>query len=141
MESMTYRGVESTLILRLKWAGGGGGGLCNNAKNVIHSSWKQGKSSPRQIANIGNYQEGQRHKSGEREICHSKSGDYSHKSGDREILFKIWSVPDYPGELTVSGQFYTAASQYCNSSYPLEAIHLFSFFSYRTCFFSQNFAK
>ena len=30
----------------------------------------------------------------------SKSGDYRPKSGDREIRFKIWRLPDYPGELT-----------------------------------------
>ena len=30
----------------------------------------------------------------------SKSGDYKHKYGDREIQFKIWRLPDYPGELT-----------------------------------------
>ena len=27
-------------------------------------------------------------------------GDYRHKSGDREMRFKIWSLPDQPGELT-----------------------------------------
>ena len=27
-------------------------------------------------------------------------GDYRHKCGDREIQFKIWSLPNYLGELT-----------------------------------------
>ena len=28
-------------------------------------------------------------------------GDFRLHSGDREIRFKIWSLPDYLGELTV----------------------------------------
>ena len=121
MESMTspassnkapYRGVASRPNSPVQWEGGGG---------YIRQYQKQRYSFQIFLSESRVYDKYQtssiireRHKSGEIQLKNweityinretrrygSKSGDYIHKSGDREIRFKIWRLPDYPGELT-----------------------------------------
>ena len=90
MEKMTSpdRDIASRPISQVQWVGGGGGGGGGTILNMSHFVVR--KSSLRQIANYVNYPGEYRH----------KSGDYRHKTGHWEIRFRIWKLPDYPGELT-----------------------------------------
>ena len=102
-----YRGVTSRPNSQLQCVGGGGGGrrqsTLTTKKTLMNiPDFLVRESSIRQMANfinyLGNYRQIWRNLETRRYA--SKSGDYRHKSGDREIRFKIWRLPDHPGELT-----------------------------------------
>ena len=108
------RGVESRPNSRVQWGGGGGGTINstrnNNATHFRFSCQKFESSTNRKIQLSRRLQtQIWRSTAQNLEITvinldtgryGSKSGDCRHKSGDREIQFKIWRLPDYPGELT-----------------------------------------
>ena len=85
-----YRGVASTEGRIHGFSGGG---------NKQYQKLFCPKVESQEIANFVNYPGDYTHKSGDQKIPY-KSGEYRHESEDREIRFKVWRLPDCPGEVT-----------------------------------------